>query len=161
MSARKPEFSRSDEPPVIVRVPRLTVVRPGRAVKFAICSDRIWGIHTHWDPQARRTIECVTPHKLCQGHARQLPLRWKGVITVLESGSSKPLLLDLPPEAGVSLQEQSGGQSLRGRMILCQRETANIRSRLLIELLDMMPNIENLKPEEDPTPTLRKIWGLG
>ena len=88
-------------------------------------------------------------------------MRWKGVITAVDSVTEKTCLIDIPPETGESLKAISGGKSLRGSILVFQRETANIRSRLLVDKMrDSDTPLEDIPKEIDPTPTLLKMWGL-
>lgn len=69
-------------------------------------------------------------------------------------------LLDIPPETGKKLGDDIAGGTLRGKILLCYRESKNPRSRLIIEIVGETPQPETLLPDIDPTPTLKKIWGM-
>lgn len=160
MSQRKKQLNRQPSPPAIISVPRLTVIRPGYAVRCVICSPLLDGFHTHWDPKLKHSVECTKPTELCVGHSRKLPIRWKGCITVLFGHEKKPVLLDIPPETGLALETIQAKKSLRGVIVSFKREGSNIRSRLLVEEVDSHDHPDKLPPPIDPLPTLKKLWGI-
>jgi hypothetical protein len=160
MSERKKKLKRLGEPPPTVRVSRLTVIRPGHATRIVICSATVDAFATHWDTANRRTIECTEPAALCVGCAKKLPARWKGTLTGVLTSNGERLLIDIPPETGLSLSDISEGVSLRGKIVTFKRETANIRSRLLCEYVGEHREVDKLPKAIDPEPTLRKLWGL-
>lgn len=160
MAKREKALRRAHKPPDIVSVAWLTVIRPGRARRFAILHDQVEGFYTHWDPKLRRTVECVEPKPLCAGCAQKLPYRYKGVLSVQAHHSKEAELLDIPPECAAALDVLRGKGTLRGKVVDFQRETANIRSRLLVTLVEEFENPERLCQPIDPLPTLRKIWGI-
>ena len=160
MAERKKALRRALKAPEIVSVPWLTVVRPGRAKRYVVLHDQVEGFYTHWDPKVKRTIECVEPKPLCAGCAAKLPYCSKGVISVQAYMAVQAELLDIPPECWVALEVIGKKGSLRGKVIDFQRETANIRSRLLATFVEEFEHPERLLAALDPLPTLRKIWGM-
>lgn len=160
MSQRKSNLRVDPNPPAIVRVLRLVNVGAGAGLRLACCSEAIWGCWTHWNPATRRTVQCTTPTQKCSGHAAGMPQRWKGAITVCDPVGKKPFLLDLTPGAGSYLTDQLQGESLRGKLILAQREGNFKRTPLVVTLIGEVEEPQTLPLAQDPMETLMKIWGI-
>jgi hypothetical protein len=76
------------------------------------------------------------------------------------TSNEEVLLIDIPPETGETLREIAQGETLLGRILTFQRETKNIRSRLIVTDVGQYKGLKKLPLEIDPTPTLMKMWGL-
>jgi hypothetical protein len=144
--------------PPIGKIVHVIRVGANARLTMACCSPApIWFLG-HWD--GRHTVRCTMLKKgTCEGHAKQWPERAKGYLTVCNLRDRKPQLLELTPGAGEILEHLfPHSESMRGHMLYVSREHETLKSRVLITRLERCPEGIMLPQEEDPEPTVNRLW---
>jgi hypothetical protein len=114
----------------------------------------------HW--AGNHTEPCFAETKVCPGHRRGLPLKWKGYLYVADQVLREQQFLELPPLAAKDLLNWFYPQTdLRGQCVIVQRGDGK-KARLKIE--PQGPWDEEscgpLAKDKDPIITLCRLWGL-
>lgn len=155
-------FVRADSPPRVVRVTPVLRVLKAEVWEGWILAHKPRWVMVHWDPQQKLTFHhpregpckwCDPPH--C------LPKRYKGYLTVTRMAALTVAFLELTETGGEDLAKVlQSYDSWRGCKIRVKRKSGSSHRELLFEEAGRPFDPERLGPDEDPEPTLRRIWGI-
>jgi hypothetical protein len=152
------QLNRQDRPPKSGPDLWIRRLKKKQWVIVTILCDSIWGVYVHWN--GSKTEPCFEDKKKCPGHARQLPLRWKGYLHVWDHERKEECFLELTPLSAEQLLEQLGQLcGMRGSRCRVERMDGD-KARLRVTLLGAGDHHGELPAEKSPLPTLSKLWGI-
>lgn len=132
---------------------------------FVVLSAKIFGLWTHWDQKALNgrgaSSPCFGDEKVCDGHKRRLPERWKGYLHVHHLHTKKDGFLELTPTAAGTLKSCLVAiTNYRGVRINVARSSNSEKGRLRVTVFDSVQDMSGYPKERCPTETLSKLWKL-
>lgn len=135
-------------------------LKAGEKFNFILLGN-LWGCWTHW--AGNKSEPCTGEKQDCVGHRKGLPVRWKGYLHVVNQETRQLEFLEVTPLSADQLLEIVGrDQPLRGNRIHVRRGEGT-KARLTITILAAATAINPgivLPPGEDPSGTLRRLWGM-
>jgi len=182
-----PTLNRQDTPPRPGPSEEIFRVKAGSDFVGIILSPSLWGVWTHWD--GYRTRECTakfvytdegegagevetireqgarllnhpTDGTSCRGHTAKWPLRWKGYLFVTSQFHKKVGFLEVTPHGAASLLELAPKDgNLRGLCVRMGRAGKGDKTRISVELVRGVFDVDTLPKNQDPEGTLRALWG--
>lgn len=141
--------------------PKLKIARlkAGENLWCRILSPAIWLIGTHWIDG--HSMRCTRDTKKCLCDERPLPYRVKGYLFVQDVHTSFCHFVELTPRTiSIILKNADTDKPLRGLTMKLERGQGGNNSRLYVKLLSRIESTEDLPIDQDPNPTLEKLWSF-
>lgn len=152
-------FNAMDRPPARGKVFKVITPRPGSNGNMIVLAHKPFGLMCHFGNN--RTCPCTKPLDACPGHIAQWPLRWKGFLFVKNVTVSRPFFIALTPVSMEDFTDCLGDRkSARGMIINIFRTGVHKNSPLGVSHVGEYQGEEALPDDEDPMPTLLRMWGL-
>lgn len=139
----------------------VALVRPkvGQPVSGIVHSSVVTGLDTHFIDGD--THPCLGVGEECIGHARGIPVRWKGYLFGVSDQLHKPCLFEVTAECvRASIQLRDPACNLRGAHLTLTRCGPNVNSasRAMVRLEAQPRNLPSEEP--DVIRWLCVIWGV-
>lgn len=131
-------------------------LRAAEKLTVQVLSRSLWGCYVHW--AGDHSEPCLEDAKKCPGHARGLPVKWKGYLHVMNLHNRRAEFLEFTPfSANQIIDQVDTAQPLRGYRLQCERGKGD-KARVKVVVLPCL-NMEVVLPDEiDPYKTLCKLW---
>jgi len=151
---------RIDIPRNVTKVIPMLKIRATDDGILACCSPAVYGYATHWDGKRTRPCTAVMGQcKFCKDP--NFSTRDKGVILVATTAGQLHGFLELTPLAFDDLVRLSKTmQGLRGMLLRVRRQHQSMKGRLMVEYTGQYSGPVELPADQDPEPTLRRMFGL-
>jgi hypothetical protein len=160
MRKPKPFVQRVIAPANLRPVVPVLKVRATDRLCFVCASERPWGFVTHWT--GKQTQPCIAHRAKCQHCIALRPKRSRGYLLAVSAIGKVFGFVDLTPQAFASaLVYADHFGTLRGRWFAVERDKQSMRGQLIIETLAEGRAVPDPLPaDQDPLPSLLRIWGL-
>lgn len=155
---RKAALLRISTPRNVHRVIPIIKIKERDVLQLVVCSPRVWGHATHWD--GSRTVPCLKSSGKCICDGGTVATRDKGYVLAANGVGQVVGFLELTPLAWEDLQAMAVNlDGLRGKIIQVKRQHQSLKGRLLVEDWGWYQGEHPLPKDQDPEPTLRRIYG--
>jgi hypothetical protein len=157
----KNPFKWDHRPPKIVGR-QVTVLKVEHSIvqRYWVLGDKVWGRNVHWMGKVSGFCTMETSCPRCK---KQIPKKWMSWLHVCLPGNQREEgFLELTELAASNFWSQVlEKQTIRGLVILVQRERRTNRSPIKIEVIAQAEIPEGFPRPADPTPTLMRLWRVG
>jgi hypothetical protein len=139
----------------------LTLVRlkAGEEAFFRVLSAAIFGYWSHWTGKC--SVLCKRNSEDCDGCRNAKPVKWKGLLHVINMGNGRQCLVEVTNSAALQIQDSlPSNDSLRGKRLRLVRSRGGDNGRLRAEIIFDARSVVDLPPEIDAWPTVEKIFDL-
>lgn len=131
-------------------------LRAAEKLTVQLISPSLWGCWVHW--AGDHSEPCLEDKKKCPGHARGLPVKWKGYLHVINLHNRREEFLEMTPySANMMLDQVEADVPLRGYRLQCERGKGD-KARVKVLVLPCLTEASGLPQPVDPYKTLCNLW---
>jgi len=153
------EFRLDPTPPR--KMPTLNIVRlkAGEEMFCRCLSQKPFGYYSHW--AGKFSVLCRKDAAKCEGCRKQMPVKWKGLLHVINQSNGRAMFVEITNTVGLALADQLPmNEDLRGKRLRLCRSRGGDNGRLKAEVMHEARPALDLPAELDPWPTLARIFDL-